>query len=67
MKKGIERRSAKSVVENYAQELLNRTTDPAIDSKLAVLEVIAMRMSWNDLYHKLRSRRSPKTPWWVEK
>ncbi len=68
------RRSAKDVVTTYAKELLNRTGDPDVVHKIHAVEVIAMRMGWNDLYNKLRYRKGQgtvsvpveKPPWWVD-
>jgi hypothetical protein len=72
-----ERRSAKAVITNYANELLMRTTDKDVAIRLTTVEAIAMRMGWNDLYNRLRFReRSPvyepaieteeekPEPWW---
>lgn len=65
-----ERRSAKGVVTDYANELLKRTNDPHLDHKIATVEVIAMRMGWNDLYNRLRFRSSAHSvetaeeKWW---
>ena len=51
-----ERRSAKDVIVNYANELLGRTNDKDAAIKLLTIETIAFRMSWNDLYDRLRFR-----------
>lgn len=65
-----ERRSAKSVITDYANELLSRTTDADRRIKLTTIETIALRMGWNDLYNKLRFRsglHQPETAeekWW---
>lgn len=51
-----ERRSAKAVISNYANELLSRTNDKAVAIRLTTVEAIALRMGWNDLYNRLRFR-----------
>lgn len=51
-----ERRSAKSIVTDLANELLNRSNDKDAPVKLLTIETIALRMGWNDLYDKLRFR-----------
>lgn len=51
-----ERRSAKKITEEYAFELLNRKNDPEAKTKLLAIEVIALRMGWNELYNMLRFR-----------
>lgn len=54
-----ERRSAKSVVTDYCNELLSRTTDKDVAIKLLTIETIAFRMGWNDIYDRLRYRKNP--------
>lgn len=68
-----ERRSAKKITEQYAQELLARRTDPEARTKLIVIETIAFRMGWNDLYNLLRFRsglhheeRKTAGYWWQD-
>jgi len=51
-----ERRSAKAVISNYANELLSRTGDKDVAIRLTTVEAIALRMGWNDLYNRLRFR-----------
>lgn len=51
-----ERRSAKDIINTFANELLNRTNDPDAAVKLLTIETIAYRMGWNDLYDRLRFR-----------
>lgn len=63
------RKSAKGVIEQYATELLNRTRDHEIVAKLQVIEQIAFRMGWNDIYNKLRYKsqlhaESYEEKWW---
>lgn len=73
-----QRRSAKQVIEDYARELLDRTTDSEAPIKLLTIETIALRMGWNDLYDKLRFRsrnvqiktetetlEDRRQPWWT--
>lgn len=69
-----ERRSAKAVIIDFANELLNRSGDQDAAVKLLTIETIAFRMGWNDLYNRLRFRKKvqeqvePQTekpePWW---
>lgn len=68
-----ERRSAKKIIEEFAFELLNRRTDPEARTKLIVIETIAFRMGWNDLYERLRFRsglhpeeRKTANYWWQD-
>lgn len=51
-----ERRSAKAVINDFANELINRSTDKDAPIKLLTIETIAYRMGWNDLYDRLRFR-----------
>lgn len=70
------RKSAKAVISELATQLLDRRTDPNTREKLLVIEVIALRMNWNDLYNKLRYKSAlhqdsvPCDPnqrkWWQE-
>lgn len=50
------RKSAKQVVTDFADELLHRTTDADVPVKLLVIQTIALRMNWTDLYERLRFR-----------
>ena len=50
------RRSAKGTVTEMAEAMLKRTNDEHVNIKLDVLQTIASRMSWNDLFHKLQNR-----------
>lgn len=50
------RKSAKQVIEDFADELLHRTTDADVPVKLLTLQTIALRMNWTDLYDRLRWR-----------
>lgn len=61
-----ERRSAKTIVEDLASELMARSNDPLAKTKLITLETIASRMGWNDLYYKLRNhaRKEYGQKWW---
>ena len=71
------RRSAKVTVTEMAEAMLKRTNDEHINIKLDVLQTIASRMSWNDLFHKIKNRprltnssdvddRPEKPePWWT--
>lgn len=52
-----ERRSAKEIINDFANELLNRTSDQDAPAKLTAIETIAFRMGWNELYSKLRYRK----------
>ena len=64
------RRSAKGLISDYANELLLRTKDPGRKEKLLAIETIAFRMNWTDLYEKLRFKsglHQPETTeekWW---
>lgn len=62
-----ERRSAKSTIEGYANELLARLPDNPTEAKLIALETIALRMGWNDFYNKLRYRKNkPNHIGWIK-
>lgn len=43
-----------------AESMLRRTNDPNINAKLDVLQTIAARMSWNDLFEKIKNRHFAK-------
>lgn len=63
------RKSAKGTVASYAEELLNRSSDPESQTKLMALQTIALRMGWTELYNKLRFREhghqsDPNEKWW---
>lgn len=58
------RRSAKKIVEEYAQELCQRKNDPHVEEKIAVLEVICSLMGWMKLFDRIRYRRRPTEQWW---
>ena len=57
-----------------AESMLRRTNDPNINAKLDVLQTIAARMSWNDLFEKIKNRHFHNShqdepvekpePWW---
>lgn len=61
-----QRRSARQVTFDLASELLARTQDIETNAKLQVIETIAYRMGWTELYNRIRFRER-KQPWWVEK
>lgn len=48
------RKSAKQVIEDYAEDILTRTGCPDRKAKLLVIETIAFRMGWHKLYNRLR-------------
>lgn len=50
------RRSAKGTVTEMAESMLKRTNGEHVNVKLDVLQTIAARMSWNDLFEKLKNR-----------
>jgi len=52
-----QRRSAKDVIIQYTNELLLRPLDNDTKAKLLAIETIANRMSWMDLYNRLRFRK----------
>ena len=58
-----ERRSAKETVHDLANEIMARPPSPDNDQKLAVLETIASRMSWMDLFNKIRYRERQRRDW----
>lgn len=70
-----ERRSAKNIVEAYANELLSNG-DKDAPAKLLAIETIAFRMGWNQLYERLRfgkqrpsnetEKAEPPRPWWID-
>lgn len=64
-----ERRSAKAIIKELCQEYISRFPDgPEKDTRLMVIETIALRMGWQDLYSKLRWRKSqPKDEKWWQK
>lgn len=39
-----------------AESMLKRTNDEHVNVKLDVLQTIAARMSWNDLFEKIKNR-----------
>lgn len=51
-----ERRSAKGTIEELTDSMLKRTNDEHVNIKLDVLQTIAARMSWNDLFEKIKNR-----------
>lgn len=51
------RRSAKQTIEDMANEFLRRPQCQENDIKLDVLEVLASRMSWTDLFNKIKFRK----------
>lgn len=59
-----QRRSARQIVQDMANELLARSQDPQRDAKLDAIESIAYRMGWTQLYNRIRFRER-KQPWWV--
>lgn len=59
-----DRRSAKQVVEDFANEILRRPQSSQNDNMLAAIETISNRMSWKELYNKLRFRKEPVQPWY---
>lgn len=50
------RRSAKEVIHELAREIMQRPKTMENDAKLTVIETIASRMSWMDLFNKIRYR-----------
>lgn len=50
------RRSAKQTIEELANEVLKRPESPENNSKLDLLETIASRMSWIDLFNRIKFR-----------
>ena len=58
-----ERRSAKETVHDLANEIMARPASPDNDQKLKVLETIASRMSWMDLFNKIRYRERQRRDW----
>lgn len=58
-----------------AESMLKRTNDEHVNVKLDVLQTIAARMSWNDLFEKIKNRHwnrpsihdepvEKPEPWW---
>lgn len=74
MKRRVERgrRSAKQTISDFADELLKRPNCEETQAKLLALQTVALRMSWTDLYNRLRYRyKAPseieeetKEKWW---
>ena len=65
------RRSAKTAINEYATELMNRQTDPDAHIKLRTLFTIATRMSWNDVRERIdrflnSKEEQRRQPWWVK-
>lgn len=50
------RRSAKDVIYQMAAEIMARPKSMENDAKLTLIETIASRMSWMDLFNKIRYR-----------
>lgn len=69
-----QRRSARQVVTDYMNELINRQGDPAVFEKLSAIETIASRMSWEDIMWRCRNSKKHLTqprptrpePWWTK-
>lgn len=57
MRSGRSRKSAKQVITEYCNELLNRSSDPHKEQKLIAIEHIAFKMNWNGLYNHLRFKK----------
>lgn len=51
------RRSAKQVLEDLTEEILRRPKCDQNDAKLDLIESIASRMSWTNLFMKIKNRR----------
>lgn len=65
------RRSAKAVVHELAEKWLNAQPSLEREQKLDILETIASKMSWFDLFSEIKYHRLPvvkeqKRPWWVD-
>ena len=70
------RRSAKGTVTEMAESMLKRTNDEHVNVKLDLLQTIAARMNWNDLFEKIKNRHwnrqsvhqdepvEKPEPWW---
>lgn len=58
-----EKRTAKRIIEEYANELISRTADKDAAIKLLVVETIAHRMGWTELYNRVRYKQKPLM-WW---
>lgn len=58
------RKSAKGTVNSLANELLGQLEHPDTKAKLALIETIAHRMGWMDLYNRLKSRDA-RQPWYM--
>lgn len=64
------RKSARQITFDLANELLAKNEssnlDIEVNAKLSVIESIAYRMGWTELYNKIKFR-DRKNPWWVDK
>ena len=62
------RRSAKQTVEEMAVELMRRPECHDNNQKLDLLETLASRMSWTDLFNKIkfRNRGIQKAHWYQD-
>lgn len=57
------RRSAKQVIQELTGELLNRPKSLETDAKLILIETIASRMSWMDIFNRIRYRNRTQQTW----
>lgn len=73
MSAGEPKKSAKQIIYEYAGELLERPYNaepPAtLHAKFLVLETLASRCGYMDLFHKIKNRRNaisciPQEQWW---
>jgi len=51
------RRSAKQVIEDLTEEILRRPKCDQNSAKLDLIESIAIRMSWTNLFMKIKNHR----------
>ena len=63
-----QRRSAKTVLEDMTNEILRRPDCEENRVKLDLLETVAGRMGWNDLFNriKFRNRGIQKAHWYQD-
>lgn len=59
------RRSAKQVIQELTGELLTRPSSPENEAKLVLIETIASRMSWLDIFNRIRFRKRYQEQVWM--
>ena len=61
------RRSAKDIVSQYTNEVLNRQNDDKKQIKLDVLATISSRMGWMDIFNRIKNKQINQGDQWWQK